>query len=133
MDEPKRSFKVKDKRRVDEEGEVKESKADANESKTESKEFVMTDERRESGEDDQAAALDFSAFVMSLATQALIQLGQAAPPEGISIPKDPSAARQTIDILSMLQEKTKGNLDGQEDRLLEEILHTLRMSYLKVS
>jgi hypothetical protein len=133
MNESKRSFRVQDKRRIDEEGEEKDETKSGAESQAddENGNFVMADE--EQADDETAAILDFSAFIMSLATQALIQLGQAAPPEGFSIPKDPAAARQTIDILSMLQEKTKGNLDAQEERLLEEILHTLRMSYLKVS
>lgn len=82
------------------------------------------------GEDE---PINFSSFVMSLATQTLMQLGEMKPPPGLEINVDREAARQTIDILRMLQRKTAGNLDASEAKLLEEILHTLMMSYVKVT
>ena len=94
---------------------------------TDSKSFVMDESNNLSDAD----SVTFGAFVMSLATQALVQLGDMQPPPGMEIPKDPEAARQTIDILSMLQGKTKGNLESVEVRLLEDILHNLRISYLR--
>lgn len=75
--------------------------------------------------------IDFSSFIMSLATQGMMQMGEVPAPEGMSIPTDLNAAKQTIDILSMLRIKTKGNLDTFEDQLFEEILHNIRMSYVK--
>ena len=75
--------------------------------------------------------VNFSSFVISLATQALMQLGQISPPPGVEMPIDRTAAKQTIDILSMIEQKTKGNLDEDESRLLEEILHNLRLGYVK--
>ncbi len=75
----------------------------------------------------------FNAFVMSLATQALIQLGESQAPEGIDVKEDINGAKYTIDIIEMLNEKTKGNLDSDEARLLEEMLHNLRMVYVKKS
>ena len=77
------------------------------------------------------AEIEFSSFVMSLATQALVQLGDMQPPPGLEMPVDPDAARQTIDILSMLQQKTKGNLNPNETRLMEDILHNLRVSFVR--
>lgn len=76
--------------------------------------------------------VNFSSFVISLATQALMQLGHVSPPEGVQVPVDKTAAKQTIDILALLDEKTKGNLDEEEARLLNEILHNLRLSYVKL-
>lgn len=73
----------------------------------------------------------FNAFVMSLATQALIQLGESKAPAGIDVKEDLNAAKYTIDILAMLQEKTKGNLDSEEENMLGEMLHNLRMVYVK--
>ena len=75
--------------------------------------------------------IDFSSFIISLATQALVQLGQMKAPPGIEIKPDRESARQTIDILSLLQLKTKGNLDPAEAQLFEEILHSLRMAYVR--
>lgn len=87
------------------------------------------------GEKDQkegmGGEINFSSFVMSFATQALMQLGVIPPPDGVSVPKDPQAAKQTIDILAMFEEKTKGNLDEGEAKLIKEALHSLRMSYLQ--
>lgn len=77
--------------------------------------------------------INFSSFVMSLATQTLMQLGEMEPPPGVEIHVDREAARQTIDILRMLQRRTEGNLDENEAKLIEEILHTLMMSYVKVA
>lgn len=72
----------------------------------------------------------FTSFVMSLATQALMQLGQLPPPEGVQIPPDREAASHTIDILGMIETKTKGNLDKDEARLLQDALHSVRMCFV---
>jgi hypothetical protein len=75
--------------------------------------------------------ISFSSFVMSLATQALVQLGQMEGPPGMELPFDPEAAMQTIEILTMLQGKTNGNLSDVESKLLEDILHNLRVVYVQ--
>ena len=77
--------------------------------------------------------IDFSSFIISLGTQALMQLGAMKPPEGMQVPIDKVGAKQTIDIISMLKEKTEGNLDEGEVKLLEEILHSLRISFVKIA
>lgn len=78
-------------------------------------------------------ALDFASFVLSLATQALWQLGAHEPPPGMAVQKDIEGARQTIDIISLLKAKTKGNLTASEERLIEEVLHELRMVFVRAS
>jgi hypothetical protein len=75
--------------------------------------------------------VNFSSFVMSLATQAMVQLGQMAPPPGMDIPVDVESGKGTIDILAMIQQKTRGNLSKEEAKFLEDVLHTLRVSYVK--
>ncbi len=75
--------------------------------------------------------VNFSSFVMSLATQAMVQLGQMAPPPGMEIPVDVESGKSTIDILAMIQQKTRGNLSKEEAKFLEDVLHTLRVSYVK--
>jgi hypothetical protein len=75
--------------------------------------------------------INFSSFVISLATQALMQLGEIQPPDGMPIAVDRDGARQTIDILSVIDYKTRGNLTEEEAKLMEEVLHRLRLSYVK--
>ena len=72
--------------------------------------------------------MSFNIFVLSLNASALIQLGEAKDASGESGASLP-LARQTIDILSMLEQKTRGNLSGEEERLLHQILFDLRMRY----
>ncbi len=76
--------------------------------------------------------LDFSTFVLSVVGSAYVYLGEAPNPEG-SLQKNLEFAKQDIDLLSILEEKTKGNLTGEEERLLTQALYDLRVNYLKVS
>jgi hypothetical protein len=85
---------------------------------------------RHTGEE-MAPGLDFASFVISLATQAFWQLGLETPPPGIAVQKDIAAAKQTIDIISVLKTKTRGNLSADEERLMEEVLHGLRMAFVR--
>ena len=83
----------------------------------------------EAGPDnDDIQPMSFNIFVLSLNASALIQLGEATDASGESTVSLP-LARQTIDILSMLEEKTRGNLSGEEERLLHQILFDLRMRF----
>jgi hypothetical protein len=77
--------------------------------------------------------VDFSTFVLSLGTSALYHLGVVPHPEtGQKLsPPELSLARNTIDTLEMLQEKTRGNLDGQERELIESLLYELRMHFVE--
>jgi len=74
--------------------------------------------------------LDFSTFVVSMATQALALMGEAPHPELQNTPVNLEASKQTIDILGILADKTKGNLSGDEDKLLKEILTNVRMAFV---
>jgi len=76
--------------------------------------------------------LDFSTFVLSIIGSAYVHLGDAPSPEG-NEEQNLVLAHQDIDLLTLLQEKTKGNLTGDEERLLETALYDLRMRYLEVS
>ena len=82
---------------------------------------------------DDGSVATFSGFVMSFATQALMQMGEMDPPPGMGIDIDLAGAQQTIDILTMLQNKTKGNLSAAETRLMEDILHNLRITFVRQS
>lgn len=72
----------------------------------------------------------FSTFIISLASSALVQLGEVPNPETGATGTDPCMARHSIDILEMLRQKTSNNLDRQESQLLDSILYELRMKYV---
>jgi hypothetical protein len=76
--------------------------------------------------------VDFGTFVLSLGSSAIMHLGEMVE-EGDKAQKDLPLAKHTIDILSMLQAKTKGNLSPQEDKLLESLLYDLRLRYVSAS
>jgi hypothetical protein len=62
-----------------------------------------------------------------------MHLGQAPHPETGSVETSLPMARQTVDLISMLEEKTRGNLSGEEERLVSQILFDLRMRYVELS
>ncbi len=74
--------------------------------------------------------IDFTTFVLSLSASALVHMGLAPGPDGARHEPDLPLARQNVDILLLLQEKTKGNLTGAEERLLHQILFDLRMRFI---
>ena len=78
-------------------------------------------------------SVDFQTFVLSLASSAMLHLGRVPDPSGQQLQPNLALAQQTIDILSMLRDKTHGNLNGDEAGLLERILHDLRMAYIEES
>lgn len=78
-------------------------------------------------------ATDFATFVLSLAHSALVHLGDAPDPSGGSGSVSLELARQTIDLLVLLQEKTRGNLSGEEERVLEQAVFDLQLRYVEVS
>jgi len=74
--------------------------------------------------------IDFSTHVLSLASSALIALGKMPDPDGASHPVDIETARHLIDVLAMLEAKTKGNLDEAETKLLASLIYDLRVAYV---
>jgi hypothetical protein len=75
--------------------------------------------------------IDFSSFVFSLSTSALLHLGEVPDPATRQFEKNLPLAKQTIDILGMLEEKTRGNLTADEAKLLENLLADLRWRYVR--
>jgi hypothetical protein len=72
----------------------------------------------------------FVAFVMSLATTAAVHFGDIEDPTSGTAHRHLPAAAQMIDILAMLQQKTKGNLDPEEQQFLDQVLYELRLRYV---
>jgi len=82
-------------------------------------------------EKDPIAGLTFSGFVIGLAQQAFVFLGLVKDPQTSTIQKDLPQAKAMIDILAMLREKTRGNLDEVEARMMDEMLDELRLRYVR--
>ena len=76
--------------------------------------------------------MSFERLVQSLYVSALLQLGMMHP-EGESPRPDIIAARQTIDTLGVLKDKTKGNLSLAEENLLQNVLFEVRMAFLEIT
>jgi hypothetical protein len=87
---------------------------------------------REPEEDLEPEASGFETLISYLSTTAMFQLGVLPGPGGERIPPDMPNARQTIDLLDVLKEKTQGNLTAAESRLLDSVLYELRLSYVEV-
>jgi len=133
----KRGFKVEDRRRFSESGEARPAGRDST-----PPESSATAGAPAAGHDAGAAAqpprpepppldLNFSTFVISLSTQALAHLGEIQNPIDRSMAVDLGAAKQLIDILGILKDKTKGNLDATEAGLLDNMLYDLRLRYVE--
>ncbi len=79
-------------------------------------------------------AIDFYTFVLSLASSAFVHLGDAPHPEtGEPLEPNLPLAQQTIDILAMLRDKTKGNLTAEEEKFMENLLMDLRLRFVQRS
>jgi len=76
-------------------------------------------------------AVDFHTFVLSLGSSALLHLGELEHPDVGAPQKDMPLAKHTIDILAMLDEKTKGNLTPAEEKLISSLLYDLRLRYVE--
>lgn len=75
--------------------------------------------------------IDFSTFVLSINSSALVQLGLIEDPASGQKTKNLALAKQTIDLLAMLEDKTRGNLTTDEENILKNLLYELRMLYVK--
>jgi hypothetical protein len=74
--------------------------------------------------------IDFATFVLSLGSSALLHLGEGPDEDGAKPEKNLPLAKQTIDLLAMIQEKTRGNLEAAEEQLLSSLLYDLRIRYV---
>jgi hypothetical protein len=84
------------------------------------------------GEDAALPSIDFATFVVSLSHSAALHLGEMPHPDTNKVEQNLALAKQTIDLLGVLEEKTKGNLTGDEERLLTQVLFDLRMHFVEI-
>ena len=133
MAEAEGGFKVSDRRILTEEGELKEEAAKAHEKQTHEAVDAQSASEASSPKEEPELSMDFKTLVFSFRMNALVQLGILANPATNKAEKDLRAAKQSIDILEVLNDKTKGNLDAEEAQLLEASLYELKLSYLQAS
>ena len=134
-----RAFKVQDRRRFSETGEARQDVEEAERPQEQEGAPQQQEATKEADalEDHGQSThphfpeLNFATFVISLSTQALAHLGEIPDPVEGAVRVDLNAARQMIDILVILRDKTKGNLDSAESSLLESALYDLRMKYVE--
>lgn len=130
--EDKRGFKVEDRRRFSETGDVRPEHRDAP-----APPAAVEPPAPSAASPTEPAAhtppfeINFSTFIISLSTQALAHLGEIPHPIGQEVTVDLGAAKQLIDILGILKDKTQGNLDASESALLDTVLYDLRIQYVK--
>ncbi len=77
--------------------------------------------------------VDFSSFILSIYSSGLVQLGKVEDPSTGQIQKNLIMARHTIDMMAMLSEKTRGNLNKDEENLLRALLSEIRLAYVEAS
>jgi len=144
MDEDKKSgsFTVTDKRRfvVNDSGRVKKNEKIESDKKQKASEPppIETKSREEKnqakssskGKDIPLPEIDFSTFILSLSSNVLLHLGLMENPHTKRMERNLPMAKQTIDLIAMLKDKTKGNLSSEEENLIENLLSDLRLKYV---
>ncbi len=132
MGEEHKGFKVTDRRRIGKEGEeVREEVKEKSEEKVEKE---TSDQSAENS--DETASLppvNFLTLILSLSTSALLHFGEIPDPITKETKKDLVMAKHTIDTISMLKEKTEGNLEEDEDKLITGVLYDLKIKYVNES
>jgi len=95
------------------------------------KEDVAKEKGKSEPDPSSGASLSFSAFLTSLGYQTLMHLGELAYPETQERHVNMEAARETIDLLVLLEKKTQGNRTPEEDKLLKTLLPELQMKFVQ--
>lgn len=111
---------VKEELSADEENKAKEEYRDAS-------------RKQQAAEETRLPKVNFSTFIFSLASSALVHLGEIPDPVTKRTEVNASMARHIIDTLAMIEEKTKGNLDKDEEQLLKSLLYDLRIKFVQKS
>jgi hypothetical protein len=124
-EEEKPSFKIEDKRGKERSEEDIKADAAPKEPGKEPKHAAKEKDKSK------APDLTFSTFVLSLSSSAAMSLGGYQDPVSGHVPKNLEMAKQSIDILGILEQKTKGNLEPEEQKLLDSALYELRMRYVE--
>lgn len=128
--EGERGFKVTDRRRFSESGTPRDEN-EPTESSTASPPPETTDTTHADA-GPEAMEVNFLSFILGLGTQALLHLGDMENPVSHRVERDLEAAKQVIDLLGILREKTRNNLEPAEEAMLDSTLYDLRMRYVEL-
>jgi len=134
MSEKNKGFIIKDKRTFSEKNEnqdIIDDKIDSEKTKTKSQALKGDNSSEKTETEIPLPEINFSTFIISLNASALVHLGVIKDPATNEKIMNLALGKQTIDILGMLEEKTKGNLTADEVEILKNILYNLRMAYVK--
>ena len=131
MTEPEdKGYKVEDRRFLHKSEEEK-AKIKEEEATRQAAAAAPQETKAEAPKDVPQPEITFSSFLISLGSSAFIHLGDIPDPATGEIKKDVPLAKQTIDLLGLLREKTRNNLLEEEEKLFEHLLYDLRMRYIK--
>jgi hypothetical protein len=134
MAEEEKGFTIKDRRSLDDKGDLKEERPGEGKPKEAAKgKEKKEDEKTDEAQKTPLPEVSFNSLIFSLSSSAFLHLGEIADPQTGEKRKDLSLAKHTIDTIAMLKEKTKGNLEEEERRFLESILTDLRWRYVKAA
>jgi len=95
------------------------------------KESVLKEKGGTPSKSQETSPISFSAFVTSLGIQALIKMGELQDPNSAKMEIDLDGAQETIDLLLMFKEKTKGNLTSEEETLLNSLIPDLQFKFVQ--
>ena len=123
-----KGFIVKDRRCLDEDGELKEEKKEEESKEEEGKKEEV---EKEDAQRPPLPEVNFNSLIFSLSSSALLHLGEIADPQTGEKKKDLPMAKHSVDIIAMLKDKTEGNLTDEEQKFLDNILTDLRLRYVK--
>lgn len=125
-------FRVVDRRHSDDGSDDGEEKivSTPSQSENEQRENEQGENKQRKTKSEELPPVDFASFIVSLGTQAMMFLGEIPDPQGKLMEVNLQGARQTIDIISLIQDKTKGNLSEDESKLLQDILTSLRLAFV---
>ena len=134
MTEEDKGFIIKDRRIFAEGDQEKEDKKESSgeEVKDQAQKETAPEEKQEKQKPEiHLPEINFATFIFSLNTSALMHLGVLEDPVSGKKVKNLAMGKQTIDILSMMEKKTKGNLSKEEESMLKNILYDLKIIYVK--
>ena len=130
METEDKGFTVKDRRSFDKEGDLKDEK-EAAETKEPEQQPKEEKKETESTQSPPLPEVNFNSLIFSLSSSALLHIGEIADPQTGQKRIDLPMAKHSIDIISMLKDKTQGNLDDEEQKFIDNILTDLRLRYVK--
>ncbi len=129
MAEEEKGFVIKDKRSLDEKGELKAEKPKDEKRKEEQKK----EPPKPKAETPPLPEVNFTSLIFSLSSSALFHFGEIEDPQTGQKKKDLPIAKHAVDTIAMLEEKTKGNLTEEEKKFLKSVLTDLRWRYVKAT